>query len=286
AHGARPVHTAAAQDHRRADDPFAKTGGYCRASHENHARRNSCDRSPVSRRQDSAVVHARRRPGRHLHTELQGRGGGSGPHRKPTSLEGKPNGRAVHSGRATLAARDTLEIGGQMSPETIFNLHLILGYVAWLLCFRAYLQPRLKSMDQVEAHRAIATLHSFRFFGLVFILPGVVGNLPAGFATFAAYWDLATGVLAMLALLTVRIRPLFWLFVVAFNLVGVIDLVLDYYHAVRADLPALAGQLGATYAIPVIYVPVLMITHVVAFYLLLRPQPKAVRAFTVDAAAP
>ena len=108
-----------------------------------------------------------------------------------------------------------------MSPETIFNLHLILGYVAWLLCFRAYFLPRLKSMDQVEAHRAIATLHSFRFFGLVFILPGVVGpNLPvAGFATFAAYWDLATGVLAILALLTVRIRPLFWLFVVAFNLV-------------------------------------------------------------------
>ncbi|MGB7848373.1 MAG: hypothetical protein WBL63_22360 [Candidatus Acidiferrum sp.] len=174
-----------------------------------------------------------------------------------------------------------------MLPETIFNLHLILGYIAWLLCFGVYVMPRLKSMDMVAAQRAIATLHSFRFFGLVFILPGVVGpNLPiAGFATFAAYWDLATGVLAILALLTVKIRPLFWLFVIAFNLVGVVDLILDYYHAVRAGLPALAGQLGATYAIPIIYVPVLMITHVVAFYLLLRPLPQAVRAFTGDAAA-
>jgi hypothetical protein len=174
-----------------------------------------------------------------------------------------------------------------MSPETIFNLHLVLGYVAWLLCFRAYILPRLKLMDVVAAQRAIATLHSFRFFGLVFILPGVIGpNLPAaGFATFAAYWDLATGVLAILALLTVRIRPLFWLFVVAFNLVGVIDLILDYYHAVRVGLPALAGQLGATYVIPIIYVPLLMITHVVAFYWLLRPQPKAVRAFAGDAVA-
>jgi len=173
-----------------------------------------------------------------------------------------------------------------MSPETIFNLHLILGYVAWLLCFGVYILPRLKSMDLIAAQRAIATLHSFRFFGLVFILPGVVGpNLPAGFATFAAYWDLATGVLAILALLTVRIRPLFWLFVVAFNLVGVVDLILDYYHATHAGLPALAGQLGATYAIPIIYVPLLMITHVVAFYLLLRPQPKAVRALAGDATA-
>jgi hypothetical protein len=172
-----------------------------------------------------------------------------------------------------------------MSPETIFNLHLILGYVAWLLCFRAYLLPGLKSMDLVAAQRAIATLHSFRFFGLVFILPGVVGSLPAVFAPFAAYWDLATGVLAILALLTVRMRPVFWLFVVAFNLVGVVDLILDYYHAAQVGLPALAGQLGVAYAIPVLYVPVLMITHVVAFYLLLRAQPKAVRALAGDAAA-
>src|SRR6516225_11239104 len=173
-----------------------------------------------------------------------------------------------------------------MSPETIFNLHLILGYVAWLLCFGVYILPRLKSMDLIAAQRAIATLHSFRFFGLVFILPGVVGpDLPAGFATFAAYWDLATGVLAILALLTVRIRPLFWLFVVAFNLVGVVDLILDYYHATRVGLPAQAGQLAATYAIPIIYVPVLMITHFVAFYLLLRPQPKAARVLAGDVAA-
>jgi len=173
-----------------------------------------------------------------------------------------------------------------MSQETIFNIHLILGYVAWLLCFGAYVMPRLKSMDPVKAQRAIATLHSFRFFGLVFIVPGVVGpNLPASFATFAAYWDLATGVLAIFALLTVRIRPLFWLFVVAFNLVGAIDLIFDYYHATQVGLPAMAGQLGATYAIPIIYVPLLMITHVVAFYLIVRPRPKAVPVFAGDVAA-
>lgn len=73
-------------------------------------------------------------------------------------------------------------------------------------------------MSRIEAQRAIAALHGVRFFGLVFILPGVVGNLPAGFATFAAY--LATGMLAMVTLLTVRIRPLFRLLIVVFNLVA------------------------------------------------------------------
>jgi hypothetical protein len=162
-----------------------------------------------------------------------------------------------------------------MSPENIFNAHLVLGYVAWLLCYRVYIWPRLRSMDVVEAQRAIATLHSFRFFGLVFVLPGVVGShLPGGFAAFAAYGDLATGVLAILALLTVRARPLFWLFVVAFNLVGVADLFLDYYKAVQANLPAVAGELGSTYAIPIIYVPLLMITHFAAFYMLVRPPAR------------
>src|SRR6266436_6347181 len=129
-----------------------------------------------------------------------------------------------------------------MSPATVFQIHLVLGYVPWLLFFGAYALPRLKSMDRVEAQRAIATLHSFRFFGLVFLIPGVVGpNLPAGFAAFAAYGDFVTGVLAMLALLTVRVRPLFWPFVVAFNLVGAADILIDYYHGNQVGLPALAG---------------------------------------------
>ena len=166
-----------------------------------------------------------------------------------------------------------------MSPATVFNIQLGLGYVPWLLCFGAYFWPRLKLMDRVEAQRAIATLHSFRFFGLVFIVPGVVGpKLPAAFADFAAYGDFATGLLAMAALLTVRIRPVFWGFVVAFNVVGVVDLIVDYYHGAQLGLAELAGELGATYAIPMLYVPILMITHVAAFYLLALAQPRTASA--------
>lgn len=172
-----------------------------------------------------------------------------------------------------------------MSPAAIFSLHLGLGYVSWLLCFRAYVWPRLRSMDTVAAFRAIATLHSFRFFGLVFLVPGVVGpDLPAGFATFAAYGDMATGVLAMLALLTLRARPLFWLFTVAFNVAGTADLIVNYYHGATLNLPALSGQLGAAYAIPIIYVPLLMITHCAAFYLMARARPGVPRLIASEAA--
>ena len=159
-----------------------------------------------------------------------------------------------------------------MTPSIIFNLHLGLGYACWLFCFGA-VWPRLRTMDPVQAQRLIAMLHSFRIFGLVFLLPGVVGpHLPPLLASYAAYGDFATGVLALLALATVRLRPLFWAFTIAFNLVGPADLIIDYYHGVTLGLPEIAGELGGGYAIVILYVPILMITHVASFVLLLRAR--------------
>ena len=61
-----------------------------------------------------------------------------------------------------------------MSASYIFLIDMVLGYLASALCVETYVWPRLKAMDRVEAHRAIATFHSFRFFGLAFLLPGFV----------------------------------------------------------------------------------------------------------------
>ena len=160
-----------------------------------------------------------------------------------------------------------------MTPQTIFPLDLVLGYVAWLLCFGTYIWPKLSAMEGVSTQRAIATLHSFRFLGLVFLVPGVVGShLPANFAGFAAYWDLATALLAIAALLMVRVKPLFWFFVTAFNLVGMFDLLVDYYHATTGGMVQMPGELGTAFVIPVMIVPLLMITHVAALYLLVHSR--------------
>lgn len=158
-----------------------------------------------------------------------------------------------------------------MSIGTIFQVQLVLGYVAWLAWLVSYGLPWARTKAPEEVHRAIATLHGFRLFGLVFIVPGVVGShLPDKFATFAAYGDLATGILAISALISFGVRPLFWTLVVAFNVAGVCDLIVDYYHAIQLGLPEVAGELQAAYVIPIIYVPLLMITHMIAFYGLFR----------------
>ena len=166
-----------------------------------------------------------------------------------------------------------------MTVTLIFILQLVLGYVAWLPCFMLYILPRLKSMSRPEAHRAIAVLHSFRFIGLVFILPGVtgptlLGDFPA-FAIYGAYGDLAASILAMVAVATIRNRPVFWFFVWAFNLVGAADFVGDYYLAIRSGVNTHAGQLGATYFIPVLLVPILAITQALSLYWLSRPEREA-----------
>lgn len=161
-----------------------------------------------------------------------------------------------------------------MSTAIIFNIHLVFGYLAWALCVFTFVLPWLRSLGVENAQRVIATLHSFRFFGLVFIVPGIVGSgLPPQFAVPAAYGDFATAILAILALLTFRVRPLFWLFAVAFNIVGAADLIIDIAHAVQFHLPEVAGQMGAAYAIVILYVPLLMITHFVAFYLMFQRRP-------------
>jgi len=179
------------------------------------------------------------------------------------------------------------EVG--MSASEIFNIDMALGYFAWALCMATYVWPRLRAMDRVEAHRAIATFNSFRFFGLALLLPGFVGpNLPQGFSRPVAYGDLATALLAILVLLTVRLRVVFWPLVWLFNLVGLADLISATARAVSVNLPSVAGQLGADYAIPMLYVPALFWTHLMAFWLLLRPEhaPARVAQSRPDTAGP
>ena len=165
-----------------------------------------------------------------------------------------------------------------MPASEIFMISMALGYLAWALVIATYVWPRLRAMAGADAHRAIATFNSFRFFGLAFLLPGFVGpGLPGGWAAAAAYGDLATGLLAIAALLAHRQRVLFWPLVWAFNLVGLADLVIDTARAAAIGLPSMAGQLGAAYAIPMLYVPGLFLMHLVAFRLLVRRERAGVR---------
>ncbi len=157
-----------------------------------------------------------------------------------------------------------------MSPQLVFFANIAFALLAWGILTQRYVWPRLRLRPRAEALRPLLTLHSFRFIGLAFLVPGVVSpDLPSAFAHSAAYGDLVAAVLALLSLATLRYNfglAVAWLF----NLWGAADLLNAFYQANGAGL--MAGQLGASYFIPTLVVPLLLITHGLAFRILLRHQ--------------
>jgi hypothetical protein len=161
-----------------------------------------------------------------------------------------------------------------MPPQVCFFASIAFSLIAWGFVATQYLWPKLRLLRRAEALRPLLLLHSFRYIGLAFLVPGVVSpDLPASFAHSAAYGDI---VAATLALLSIASLPgvagviLAW----AFNLWGSADLLNAFYQAAHAGL--LPGQLSATYFIPTLIVPALLITHGLAFRILLQKQSEPV----------
>ena len=70
-----------------------------------------------------------------------------------------------------------------MLPQLIFFTSVAFSFIAWGIVAARYIWPKLRSLDRIEASRPILMLHSFRFFGLVFLVPGVVSpDLPSSIA--------------------------------------------------------------------------------------------------------
>ena len=157
-----------------------------------------------------------------------------------------------------------------MTVQLSFFGSIAFSFIAWGIVSARYIWPELRLRQQAEALRPLLILHSFRFMGLAFLVPGVVSpDLPAAFAHSAAYGDIIAATLALLSLLLLPGGAgivIAWIF----NLWGSADLLNAFYQANGAGL--LPGQLGASYFIPTFVVPLLLITHGLAFRILLRHQ--------------
>jgi len=157
-----------------------------------------------------------------------------------------------------------------MPAAALFGTSAIFSFVAWAIVTRQYIWPALKERPRADAVRPILLLHAFRYVGLAFLLPGVVSpELPAAFARPAAYGDLITTVLALVALAALGSgleSALIWVF----NLVGTADILYAFYQGNRISLAQAPGLLGATYFLLAVVVPLLLITHVVVFGLMLQ----------------
>ena len=157
-----------------------------------------------------------------------------------------------------------------MQSQFAFFGSIAFSLIAWGIVTGRYIGPQLRLRSRAEALRPLLVLHSFRFVGLAFLVPGVVApDLPSAFAHSAAYGDIIAAILALLALISLPGTTgvvIAW----TFNVWGTVDLFNAFYQANHAGL--MAGQLGATYFIPTLIVPLLLITHGLGFRVLLQHQ--------------
>src|SRR5262245_48627781 len=161
-----------------------------------------------------------------------------------------------------------------MDPQLRFGLSIALGFVAWGLAAKHYFWPWLQTQPGRMGFRPILLLHSLRFVGLGVLVPGVVSpELPIAFAGPAAYGDLVAALLALAALAALETSVgLFLLWI--FNVWGISDLLFAYYQG-RIGVGVVPGHLGAMYFVPTMLVPLLIVTHVLAFRMLLAPRRDA-----------
>jgi len=159
-----------------------------------------------------------------------------------------------------------------MNAFALFGASILASFVSSAVAARLF-APRLQNTDPNRALTLLVAPHMFfRFIGLSFLVPGVVSPLlPAGFAIPAAYGDFIAGILAIVATVALVNRTAWatksvWLF----NIWGAADFLFAFYQGGRVGIQP--GMLGASFFIVTLFVPALLVTHVLIFRLLVRRQ--------------
>src|ERR671931_848909 len=90
-----------------------------------------------------------------------------------------------------------------MQTQFAFFASIAFSLIEWGMVAARYIWPELRIRQRADALRPMLILHSFRFIGLAFLVPGVVSpDLPSAFAHCAAYGDIIAATLALLSLLS------------------------------------------------------------------------------------
>jgi hypothetical protein len=157
-----------------------------------------------------------------------------------------------------------------MEPIALFGLQFSFCLLAYALIAWWYGVPRLARLPRELALVPLLWIHAFRIVGGTILAPGAVDAVvPIEFRTMVGFGDIATAVLALVALIALRSRlsgaiALVWLCLV----VGTLDTVNAIIQSVRYGVTAY--PLGVNWVIVTLYVPALLVSSVLIFVQLRR----------------
>ncbi len=156
-----------------------------------------------------------------------------------------------------------------MNIDLILPVSVTMGLLGYGMIARFYIMPRIAVLPRTDSLTALLFIHCFRYVGMAFLIAGVTSvAMDPRFANPAAYGDLLAAVLAILSIIALRrgwaiAIPL----VLIFNIEGSLDLLNALFQGGRYHT---SGEFGATYFIPVVIVPALLVIHYLIFVVLLR----------------
>jgi hypothetical protein len=162
-----------------------------------------------------------------------------------------------------------------MPPIALFGIQFTFSLAAYALIAWWYGAPRLARLPREAALVPLVWIHTFRIVGGTILAPGAVAaGVPMEFRTMIGYGDMATAVLALLALIALRSRmsaaiALVWLFLA----VGLLDTVNAIIQSMRFSV--FTYGLGVNWVIVTAYVPALLVSSVLIFIQLRRPGRSA-----------
>ena len=155
-------------------------------------------------------------------------------------------------------------------PIVLFGIQFTLSLMAYALIALWYAAPRLWVLPRELALVPLLWVHVFRIAGGTILAPGAVdAGVPVDFRVMIGYGDMATGLLALLALIALRTRArgalaLVWLCIV----VGTLDTLNAIVQSLRDNV--FGYPLGVNWVIVTSYVPALVVSSVLIFALLIR----------------
>ncbi|MDM0070395.1 hypothetical protein [Variovorax sp. J31P207] len=144
--------------------------------------------------------------------------------------------------------------------ELILPISVTMGLLTSGLIGVWYVWPRVRAMPARDALVALIFPHCFRYLGLSFLIHGVTtAPMDHRFSFPTAYGDLLTAILGLVSIAALRANsrfaiPLVWIF----SVVGVVDFLNAFARGLTFAAP---GDFGATYYIPMVVVPPLMVGH-------------------------
>ncbi len=161
-----------------------------------------------------------------------------------------------------------------MSFTTIVILiQMTTAVVVYSMIAKFFVWPRLKQVALEDALVPLFFVLSFRYIGLIFFLPEMLGSgsdpLPSIWATPVALGDMLTGVLSLVTILVLRSRnsigiPLAWTVVT----IGTIDFLYAYLFGISINIQIA----GPGYFIPILFNPAMFVATFMIFKLLLSKR--------------